>query len=202
MDDHPTAKFPVITRGATCEHKDSTICIECLADYIEAQAASSPLNEIKCPEPNCKSILDYNYMKQYAPTHVFARYDTYINTKALENIEDFIECASATCQFGGMLDVSTTTYMVCLDCGTRTCTTCKTVWHPDISHEENMAAIRRAAEEEEQRARDETRKANEEVESNKTVEVQTKACPAKKCGVRIQKNGGCNHMTCTLPWVS
>ena len=196
MEDLLIIRFPVTLQGAHCQHKEAIICTECLSAYIEAQATSSPLNEIRCPEPNCNSTLDYDHMKKYAPSHLFTRYDSYLNSKALENIEDFIECSNKTCHFGGMLDVSITTYMTCPDCDTRTCTTCRTPWHPEMSHEENMAGIRRAAEEEEERVREEARKVNEEFESNKTVKVKTKACPSKKCGVRIQKNGGCDHMTC------
>lgn len=210
LDQLAIINFPVLPRDASCQHKETTMCNECLSNYIEAQASSSALYEIRCPEPNCTATLGYNHMKKYAPAHIFARYDSFLNSKALENIEDYVECAGKTCHFAWMVDISVTTYVTCSNCDTRTCTTCRTSWHPELSHDENMGKIRRAAEEEEahvreetrraeeeeQRARDEVRKAGEELETSKTVQVKTKACPSKRCGVRIQKNGGCDHMTC------
>lgn len=35
--------------------------------------------------------------------------------------------------------------------------------------------------------------------SKKEVKRITKACPKKNCRLRIDKNGGCQHMTCKFP---
>lgn len=39
------------------------------------------------------------------------------------------------------------------------------------------------------------RLAIEEAASNEAVEALSKVCPNKVCGARIEKNGGCDHMT-------
>jgi len=41
----------------------------------------------------------------------------------------------------------------------------------------------------------ETRKGEQERLSQEWIEKNTKACP--DCGVRIEKNGGCNYIVCT-----
>ncbi|KDN48016.1 hypothetical protein RSAG8_03032, partial [Rhizoctonia solani AG-8 WAC10335] len=44
-----------------------------------------------------------------------------------------------------------------------------------------------------ERARTETRK------SEKYIRGNAKKCPNRSCGRQIQKNGGCDHMTCRRP---
>jgi hypothetical protein len=188
--------FTTTPKGDACTHQEATSCVSCVRAYIEAQADSSTSLEIRCPEPQCKGPIDYNHMRLYAPAEIFTRYDDYLNQKALQNTADFIPCANVDCSFGGTVDILTTTYMVCTACNTKTCTTCKTPWHPERTHAQNTNDIRKEAEEAEQRIRNEARRASEERASNREVEAISKACPSPGCGVRIEKNQGCDHMTC------
>jgi ariadne-1 len=41
------------------------------------------------------------------------------------------------------------------------------------------------------------KKASDESENATWVVANTKSCPGKRCGKLVEKNGGCNHMTCS-----
>lgn len=185
--------FPTNPKGDDCKHQASTSCVACIRTYIATQSNAVPLNEIKCPELGCISSIDYNHMRQYASAELFTRYDNYLHTIALQNYPNFIRCANEVCSLGGIVDISTTTYTVCSACKTKTCTTCKTLWHPDKTHDENLDIVQAEAEE---RGRDAARKVQEEIESAREVDAISKACPATTCGARIEKVDGCDHMTC------
>jgi hypothetical protein len=144
-------------------------------------------------EPECKSPIDYKHMSMYASAEIFTRYDEYLNHRALQTTADFIPSANVNCTSGGTVDISTTTYMVCTACNTKTCTTCKTLWHPDVTHSENTDDIQRQAEEAEETLRNEARRASEERASHAEVEAISKACSSPSCGVRIEKGDGCDH---------
>ena len=71
-------------------------------------------------------------------------------------------------------------YIICHQCGGRTCTSCDIPWHPDLSCAEVVSRRAQA------QAADEA--------SSKYLSSHTKLCP--NCGIRGTKVKGCDHMTC------
>lgn len=188
--------FAARTIDSGCKHTSFNNCTTCLSEYIQAQSDVAPLDQIVCPEARCNNSLTYLQMKQHAPVALFERYDTYISLRTIQGSVDYVKCANKSCDTGGIVDESTTSFLVCPECGTRTCFTCKTEDHPNISHHENKANVRRLREQSEERLQLAMRKVEEEEHTVRTVEKVTKPCPNEDCGVKITKDGGCNHMTC------
>ncbi len=69
--------------------------------------------------------------------------------------------------------------MTCDACGEKSCYTHDVPWHRDLTCDEYEV----------------NRKGDDEATQD-LLARETKPCP--KCGVRIIKNGGCNHMTCKV----
>ena len=183
-----------IPRDASCKHPTITSCKECVKIYIQTQTQSVSLDSIKCPKFGCFATLSHHQMIQYASPDVFDRYSEYIAKKSIEQMAEYYPCASPGCSAGGLCfpeDQASNSFVTCNKCGTRTCMTCDTLWHPNLSHEQNLLKIKEA--EEEKRPAKEKR---DEAASKAMVSKESTPCPGKGCGARIKKTGGCDHMTC------
>lgn len=73
----------------------------------------------------------------------------------------------------------------CIACGFRVCVFHEREWHRGETCDE---FDRRVKQKEEQRM--------QEAASAKAIGELTKKCPREGCGWNIEKNGGCDHMTC------
>lgn len=181
------SKFSPATADAQCTHSTLSTCTECLTNYIAAQAESFPLEAIPCPEERCIASLSYESMKNHAPTEVFERYTERITSQAIHQAADYCDCSNPTCSSGGFFDSQTMTFMNCNECGTATCLSCRTEWHPERSHAENLAALRAA-----QEARD-ALSAQQEHRSLQYIRHGSRPCP--RCSAPTSKFYGCDHMT-------
>jgi hypothetical protein len=130
-------------------------------------------------------------MEQYASAEDFARYVSHLNDSALRKAGDLINCANDKCQYPGYVDLETTSFAYCSQCGKQTCVECGTLWHGGLTHEENQAAVQERNNK--AKRQEEARHTEEESRSKRAIEKDSKEC---KCGARIQKISGCDHMTC------
>lgn len=189
----PMTEFPAPPDDAECTHREGSFCTICFEQHIIASVDNSPLDQIPCPEPGCTASLSYEQMRLRAPLRIFHRYSVYINETALVRMPGYLECSSATCENAFIVGPAEQPrpHIRCSLCRQRTCVTCRTPWHPGLSHQENMENLQR---QEEQRAA--ARRADQDVQSEELVQRISKICPNEVCGARIQRNGGCDHMTC------
>ena len=70
--------------------------------------------------------------------------------------------------------------MKCDACGQKSCFTHDVPWHSELTCTQYDKIIKKA-----------------EKATQNFLDRETKPCP--KCGVRITKIGGCNHMVCKVP---
>lgn len=77
--------------------------------------------------------------------------------------------------------------MICGECGGKTCLTCDTIWHPDLTCAEAVAKTKTDGE---------ARLAAEKASAN-YLAGRSKLCP--KCQIGGDKVEGCDHMTCKSP---
>lgn len=100
-------------------------------------------------------------------------------------------CPQADCPMGGLHDSSQGLIVYCSSCDHAACYDCKVPWHSGLSCAQRQQELKslddRKAE-----------KAKEEEAAAQVLQKTTKICPGTKCGVRIEKNAGCQHMTCKL----
>ncbi|CAG8434090.1 5291_t:CDS:2 [Diversispora eburnea] len=167
------SKFQKITEK--CTHKND-ICITCVDKHISSRME----NVINCPHLGCGKEFEFNDIKRIATKKVFERYDTLTLRKVLQGMPEFKWCKNASCgsgqiHFGG----DDAPIMTCNACKAKSCYIHDVPWHKGKTCEE-YEKFRKGA----------------DAATTDYLQRETKPCP--KCGIKIAKKGGCNHMTCTI----
>ncbi|KAF2097606.1 hypothetical protein NA57DRAFT_77859 [Rhizodiscina lignyota] len=185
MTELPRTSFPTLTTPS-CRHP-STTCKDCLSSWISASLDTTPPDQLTCPYPSCGSSLSENEVRIYADEEVYARYDTLITTSLLSAMPGFRWCIKPGCRSGQIHPSSSGPIFKCHSCGFKSCTTHNVKWHKGETCEEYTYR------------KDPSQRRAEEEASERMLESTTKACPGRNgrpCGWRIEKNDGCDHMTC------
>lgn len=116
-------------------------------------------------------------------TNYHVRYDRLSTRAALNAIPGFRWCIAPFCDSGQIHD-SEGSIMTCTECKFRTCTNCDREFHDGETCDEYTERMG---------IQEDLIKQSEEA-----IEQMAKQCPG--CKTRIEKNGGCDHMTCKLPF--
>ncbi|KAF2807483.1 uncharacterized protein BDZ99DRAFT_523095 [Mytilinidion resinicola] len=182
--------IPDLPSLMNCEHEPQ-VCSDCYQGWIASELNSKSWKEIKCPEEGCKQILNHAEVQEYATPEVYAKFDALSAREALNDDPNFRWCRGPNCKSGQIheSDVSGNIF-VCVDCGFKVCTVHEGVWHEGETCEEYDYRTSGRKEKDQ--------KAQEEASAAEIAKI-TKKCPGKRgnCGWNIEKNDGCDHMTCT-----
>ncbi|KAI7277116.1 hypothetical protein KC335_g66 [Hortaea werneckii] len=172
--------FPVKAPTPGCRHP-SRLCTECLQSWIASELDSKGCEGIKCPE--CPQTLQYADVRQAASQGTFKTYDNLATRNALSTLAEFAWCLNPQCD-SGQLNIQNQNYMECASCRFKQCLRHKGAWHTGETCEQyeyrSSGAKARA----------------DEAKTEATLKTMSKLCPNKHCGWRIEKIGGCEHMTC------
>ncbi|RMY84102.1 hypothetical protein D0861_07120 [Hortaea werneckii] len=172
--------FPNDAPTPGCRHP-SRLCAQCLQSWVASELDSKGCEGIKCPE--CPQILQYADVRQAASQETFKAYDNLATRNALSTLADFAWCLNAQCG-SGQLNIQNQNFMECASCRFKQCLRHKGSWHTGETCEQyeyrSSGAKARA----------------DEAKTEATLKTMSKLCPNKKCGWRIEKIGGCEHMTC------
>lgn len=103
--------------------------------------------------------------------------------------QDFYWCPGPNCE-SGQLHVAGTDNPIftCVACKYRACVACNSQWHAGQTCREYKRAKHQ-----------ESKNMQEERRSARTLRHTTKLCPGPRCGRKVEKRGGCDHMTCKHP---
>jgi IBR domain, a half RING-finger domain len=146
--------------------------------------SSWPYNRATCWAPSCNATLDYGEIQRFAARNTFDRYDQFLLHQAMEGSDStYKRCASSGCNGGGWYDPATTSFIICQSCQQRTCVDCDTTPYHSGQLCPNSPQGKRMRQEDDDA-------------TAALVERISKPCPNEKCGARIEKNEGCDHMTC------
>jgi ariadne-1 len=162
--------------GLSCEH---LFCGDCWNSYILTRIRSEGDPYVKCPDFSCHLYADESHIMELLKSREeklffrrliiksFVHTNPYLQWCPHEKCDKVVKVTSAECG------------AVTCECGETFCFMCSQEWHEPLT----CALLCRWI-----------KKYSGDSESMKWVSVNTKDCP--KCNVPIEKNGGCNHMTC------
>ncbi|KAF5873283.1 putative ring finger protein [Botrytis fragariae] len=179
MENLTPEMFPQTRISSTCAHHPA-VCNQCLTKHINDQVQTKASNQISCPE--CPEKVSDAEIKKYASPEVLERNGRRLLNISLQHLPNFTFCLSLTCESGQIHSKPDDPMMTCTTCGFKTCFIHKLPWHGDLTCAEfdisNQARVR------------------QEAASEAWIAEHTKLCPNPKCGMRIQKKSGCDHLTC------
>ncbi|KAF2856778.1 hypothetical protein T440DRAFT_356672, partial [Plenodomus tracheiphilus IPT5] len=179
-----THHFPSRPPTSQCTHEPNT-CRRCLRTWIHSEFKSKIWNEINCPI--CSTRMEYKDIRDFAPHEIFLRYDNLHTRAVFSALPNFTWCMSPTCTSGQFHNhhndsSSSSPKFRCLKCRNTYCVRHGVSWHKGETCKAYDAKMERQI------------KRAEDVASLETIRRTTKKCP--KCGRCIEKNFGCEHMTC------
>jgi E3 ubiquitin-protein ligase RNF14 len=168
-----------------CKHTVRTVCRTCIQRHIrEEVTGKANSTSIACPQSGCSARLRYEDVRAWAVSEVFGAYDNLLLRQTIEAQPEFRWCAHERCGSGqqhiGMHDEP---IMTCGSCRKKTCFTHRCAWHEDRTCREY----------------DEDAGKNDEVAALQSLESTDKLKRCPSCNQGIEKNDGCDHMTCKKP---
>ncbi|KAG9747735.1 hypothetical protein KCU73_g7274, partial [Aureobasidium melanogenum] len=173
------SQFPSHTKVSSHDH-GANVCRPCYFSHLEVEIDSKSWDEVACPE--CPIKLTYQEVEHMTNAENFAKYERACIRATLAADPDFRFCFSSACESGQLHPGGASEPIFsCQVCRHKHCVVCETNWHEDQTCEEFQAELHRNTENDEK--------------SEKEVEKISKPCP--ECRVPIQKNQGCDHMTCS-----
>ena len=180
-NDIPRTLLPM-SITATCNHPPQT-CRSCISSWISSRLESSGYGSLTCPQ--CDEPLDQTNIREFATPETYEQYDLLMLRAFLSETTEFHWCIGSGCQSGQLHDNSGPIFR-CVQCGHRSCINHKVPWHDGLTCAQLDTKL----------ARRNRRRMREEAKSQKLVDEISQQCPGKNCGWRIEKNQGCDHMTC------
>lgn len=177
-EDEPTLQ----TYAMKCGHR---YCADCYKQYLtqkvkeEGEAA-----RIQCPKDGCHRIVDARSLRLLVAPDVQARYDVLLTRTYVDDKENLKWCPAPDCEYA-------------IDCPVKKRDLKRLVPTVRCNHQHSFcfgcaladhlpapcSLVKRWL-----------KKCEDDSETSNWISANTKECP--KCQSTIEKNGGCNHMTC------
>ena len=175
------------------EHCQDFACLSCLNQY--GQQCVSNRKTVNCPECNGSFCLT-ELRRIFADDKLLIQYQE----RLFEDNGDLVWCPrchrSTIFVPSESLSGNHPSFVECIHCLFTFCRRCEETWHPQIKcpKGELTQSVLEGETKKRTMTKHEMAKIIQEIETIHAIEKCSKSCPS--CHVRIEKNGGCNHMTC------
>jgi ariadne-1 len=165
-----------------CNHK---YCVPCYRQYLTQKIREEGEVRIQCPSDGCRLIIDARSLNLLVPADLEARYRALLTRTYVQDKESLKWCPAADCEnvveCTGIRkkDLERVVPTVVCICSHRFCFGC-------ILNDHQPAPC--------ELVKKWKKKCADDSETANWISANTKECP--RCNSTIEKNGGCNHMTC------
>jgi len=161
--------------GLDCGH---IFCTECWSEYLSSKIEDAS-RIIECPDTKCNTIVDDETLTSIiTDTELKLKYNKLVMSYYVECNKMLKWCSAPDCNFVIKVPFLDSRTVTC-KCGNSFCFSCSGDWHDPIDCDMLKKWVK---------------KSNDDSETSKWISVHTKDCP--KCKMPIEKDGGCNHMSC------
>ncbi|KAK4403971.1 putative E3 ubiquitin-protein ligase ARI8 [Sesamum angolense] len=166
---------------ASCGHR---FCADCWKSYVAVSINDGPgCVTMRCPEPKCKAVVGLDMVELVASEVDKQKYYQFLLRSYVDSKRNLKWCPAPGCELAIQFDAGdSNNYDVACDCGYKFCWNCTQESHRPVECETVDKWIKQN---------------NSEAENTTWIMAFTKQCP--KCHRNIEKNQGCNHMTCGRP---
>lgn len=170
------------TFAMKCDHR---FCVDCYRQYlVEKIKVDGEAARIQCPGDGCRRIVDAKSIEMLLPNGIKDRYEELLTRTYVDDLENLKWCPAPNCiyavdckvkpkELGRIVPTVHCSY------GHHFCFGCTL-----NDHQPAPCAI----------VKKWLKKCEDDSETANWISANTKECP--KCHSTIEKNGGCNHMTC------
>ncbi|KAJ2465017.1 hypothetical protein GGI02_004821, partial [Coemansia sp. RSA 2322] len=159
-------------------------CTTCYKSYISLKVQEGESWQIRCPEPKCKTLLGDRATRLILDKEMEAKYTSNLTKSFVRSIDSLTWCPAPNCIYAieclvprSAMDMAIPT--VNCKCGKAFCFGCKLDGHLPAP----CSLVKKWL-----------KKCEDDSETANWLKVNTKECP--QCKSTIEKNRGCNHMTC------
>ncbi|VUC30580.1 unnamed protein product [Clonostachys rosea] len=165
-----------------CGHR---YCVDCYRQYLKQKIKDEgEAARIQCPSDGCGRILDSKSLDILVTSDLVERYNELLHRTYVENKDNYKWCPAPDCPNAIECGVKKNQLnqivpTVECHCGNRFCFGCPNPDHQPAPCELVKKWLKKCA---------------DDSETANWISANTKECP--KCQSTIEKNGGCNHMTC------
>ena len=162
----------ILSYELECKH---IFCKDCLVDYLSNKITNADVERIKCPTGNCVILIKEEILQILVTPKDYDKYLKFLKRANNSKIPNSCICPIPDCDSYGIINGSSKdikNFFISCQKGHIFCYNCNQISHPGIDCDTLLE--------------------NEFIKwkENKIV----KKCPM--CGFYIEKNFGCNHMTC------
>jgi len=160
-----------------CHHR---FCNDCWSSYLKVKITEGEVARINCPALNCKYTVPDLIVHKLVDKEIYEKYLRFVTKTFVEDNAHITWCPAPRCGNAITADMLHGTTVKCR-CGFSFCFSCHNEAHtPATCEQVKLWAM----------------KCNDDSETSHWLGANTKDCPRTTCGVLIEKNNGCNHMTC------
>jgi hypothetical protein len=167
-----------------CGHQ---YCRECLQDYLTTNIVEGAVLDLVCPFPYCETEVLPKDIKTLCVPEIYTKYERFTVIAALRMDPNARWCPNPECNNGIKAD-PTSNWVYCSACKFEFCFHCMAERH------DGFECGKEALEFLEKKKTSEMLAQEKFIQFADEYKAKMKPCPA--CNVYIEKNDGCNHMTC------
>lgn len=166
-------------RGLACQH---FFCLLCWQRYLKWKiVCENQIDRIHCPSYGCNFLIeDELVFEMLNDPSVHRRFQKLICSSFVLNNRALTWCPGPDCGYAARCFGPREPHPInCSNCTETFCFACGQPWHDPVRCEQLKVWLNRIG---------------DDAGTTNWIVANTKECP--KCHATIEKNGGCNHMTC------